>query len=126
LYLSHDAYISASLGEGLGLPVAEAIMIKTPVLANYWGGHKSLLESGQFWEIDHEVSDQLFCSDPSWYAKGQKCAYSSPKEIKKAILQFCESNEAERQFRAEAVRSSFIQKYGLKTAGPILKDKIKC
>ncbi|VAX23536.1 hypothetical protein MNBD_NITROSPINAE04-2280, partial [hydrothermal vent metagenome] len=84
-YSTYDAYVSASLGEGLGLPVAEAVLAKTPVTANFWGGHASILTEGGYWRIEHEEAPQLFCSNPGYYAQGQKCAYSSSDRISAAL-----------------------------------------
>ena len=70
-YTKHDCFISVSLGEGLGLPIAEAIMAKLPICTNFWGGHKSLLTDGGFIEIPHEEIIQPFTSDPAFYAENQ-------------------------------------------------------
>ena len=45
LYTQSDCYISSSLAEGLGLPIAEAIMAGLPVCTNDWGGHSDLIDS---------------------------------------------------------------------------------
>jgi len=111
-YADYDAYVTASLAEGLGLPVAEAVLARTPVAANFWGGHASLLADGGFWPIGHEPAIQPFCSDPSFYAPGQKCAYSSPERIAEALQEVRHAGAAERERRAELARDYLISRFG--------------
>jgi glycosyltransferase involved in cell wall biosynthesis len=115
-YTKHDCFISASLAEGLGLPIAEAIMAKLPICANYWGGHQSLLCTGGFVEIPHEEIIQPFTSDPAYYAEGQKCAYSSPESIKNALLKFLKTSQAERKEITQIAKKNFLKTYGHENA----------
>jgi len=39
LYEACDAYVAPSRGEGFGLPMAEAMLHRMPVIATGWGGH---------------------------------------------------------------------------------------
>ena len=97
LYCQHDGYVSASLAEGLGLPVAEAVRAGLPVATNFWGGHHDLLCEEGFFPIDFDVVTQPFCSNPDYYAKGQCCAFSSPEAIAVALLAMRNSSSSERR-----------------------------
>ncbi|MDQ8199160.1 glycosyltransferase [Pelagicoccus enzymogenes] len=116
-YSDFDAYVSASLGEGLGLPVAEAVRAGLPVIVNDWGGHRSLLRRGCFEEIAHEEVDQLFCSVPDFFAPEQKCGYSSPRQIADALLD-CKRSYAARDWKLLSVeaRDHLLSVYGLVAA----------
>ena len=111
-YSNHDCFVSASLAEGLGLPIAEAIMAKLPICTNFWGGHKSLLTRGGFIEIEHEEIIQPFTSDPAFYAENQKCAHSSPQEIAKSMKLFNNTSLSERKKMAFAAKENFLKSYG--------------
>jgi len=111
-YANHDCFISASLAEGLGLPIAEAVMSGLPVCTNFWGGHKSIVKSGGFVEIKHEEIIQPFTSNPAFYSEGQKCAYSSPQEIAKSIKVFINTSMSERKKMAFAAKKNFLKTYG--------------
>ena len=111
-YRKHDCFVSASLGEGLGLPVIEAVNALLPVCTNYWGGHISLLKQDYFFEIYHKEILQPFTSDPAFYAQDQKCAYSSPVNIKEAILQFCDSQDLARELLAKNAKKYLLEQYG--------------
>ncbi len=119
-YSRHDCFVSASLGEGLGLPVAEAIMSGLPLCANFWGGHTSLLQKNNFVRIEHEEILQPYSSDPKFYAEGQKCAFSSPDEIKKALLQFLVLTPEQKERMSVSAREYFSKGYG----SPQAKEKI--
>lgn len=112
LYQSFDCYVSASLGEGLGLPIAEAVLAHLPVATNNWGGHRSLLRSGDYFKIRHDEVDQPFCSDPAFYQDGQSCALSRPQYIAETLRAVVGSSEAERKHMAEAAEAYFLTVYG--------------
>jgi glycosyltransferase involved in cell wall biosynthesis len=110
-YKNHDVYVSASLGEGLGLPLAEAAFAGLPVTANFWGGHESLLAEGGFFKIESRVVDQFFCSDPSYFAPGQKCALSTPQMIGEALRRVYESAPEKRRTMAVKARERVLSRY---------------
>ncbi|MDC0368580.1 glycosyltransferase [Opitutales bacterium] len=124
-YAKHDHYVSASLGEGLGLPIAEAIMAELPVCTNFWGGHKSLLTHGGFVEIEHEEIIQPFTSDPAFYAEGQKCAYSSPESISEALKKCISRSAAERKKIVNIAKQFFIQNYGYKVTHKSISNRLE-
>lgn len=90
-YLNSDCYVTASLGEGWGLPVLEAICCGLPVCANLWGGHGSMLTEDTCYAIEHEEAPQLYASKPELYAPRQICGYSSPSSIAAALEKSKES-----------------------------------
>lgn len=106
VFADSDAYASASLGEGLGLPIVEAILSGLPVVTNCWGGHASLLDRGGFVQIAHRVIEQPFCSRPEFFAPGQQCAYSDPDTIAEALQQVASMSRAQRsEIAATALRA---------------------
>ncbi len=52
LYCAADVYLSCSKGEGLGLPVMEAMSVGVPVVANKTGALPELLADGRGWIVD--------------------------------------------------------------------------
>lgn len=124
-YANHDCFVSASLAEGLGLPIAEAIMAKLPVCTNFWGGHTSLLTKGNFTEINHEEIIQPFTSDPAFYAENQKCAYSSPTKVAKALQQFLVTSPSLREQMANKAKLDFLKNYGTESALIKIKQRLE-
>ncbi|MEM7672950.1 MAG: glycosyltransferase [Verrucomicrobiota bacterium] len=96
-YIESDCYVSASLGEGWGLPIMEAIRSGLPVCANLWGGHSSMLTSESCFEIEHQEIPQVFAPRPEVYAPGQTCGFSSETRISKALRRAVNSSENERK-----------------------------
>ncbi len=97
LYPKYDCLVSASLGEGWGLPVAEAIRARLPVAANLWGGHASMLNAENCFSIHHQEIHQPYCSAPELYAPGQQCAFSEPDQVAAALRRVVDSTAEERQ-----------------------------
>lgn len=124
-YKNHDAYVSASLGEGLGLPLAESAFAGLPVTANFWGGHESLLVEGGFFKIESSVVDQFFCSDPSYFAKGQKCALSTPQMIAVALQRVYKSTPEERRMMSEFARERVKSRYGMAVCAGRIKRRLE-
>jgi len=124
-YAKHDYFISASLGEGLGLPIAEAIMAELPVCTNFWGGHKSLLTSGGFVEISHKEIIQPFASDPAFYAEDQKCAYSSPESISHALKQCISISAKKRKEIVKVAKQFFTENYGSKVTNQAIFKRLE-
>jgi glycosyltransferase involved in cell wall biosynthesis len=116
LYDTHDALVSASLGEGLGLPVAEAVSAMLPVVTNLWGGHRDIVSADGCWEVQHDEVPQLFCSTPEYFADGQRCAYSSPDRIAKALLSIVNATPAEREARSTRAWTWLRERHGLEPA----------
>ncbi len=124
LYAQYDAYVTASLGEGLGLPVAESILAGLPMIANYWGGHTSLLCDGGFWPIPHKEIDQPFCSDPSYYAQGQQCAFSDPGDIAATLKDVASSTAYKRSTRSDIARAHLLANYGTEITAKRIRDRL--
>jgi glycosyltransferase involved in cell wall biosynthesis len=124
-YAKHDCFISTSLAEGLGLPIAEAIMAELPICTNFWGGHKSLLTPGGFFEIAHEEIIQPFTSNPAFYAEDQKCAYSSPTQVCLAFNKFLKSTLTDRKNKVQFAKKHLLQNYGRSTTHANLHQRIK-
>ena len=55
LYKQCDVLIAPSYGEGFGLPIAEAMLLKLPVLTTNWGGQLDFCNSENAWLIDYEL-----------------------------------------------------------------------
>lgn len=124
-YSNHDCFVSASLAEGLGLPIAEAIMAKLPICTNFWGGHKSLLTRGGFVEIEHEEIIQPFTSDPAFYAENQKCAYSSPAKVADAFLRFIQTTESDRKQITNIAKQQLLENYSSEIAQENISKRLK-
>jgi len=54
LYCAADVYLSCSKGEGLGLPIMEAMSVGVPVVANKTGALPELLADGRGWLADYK------------------------------------------------------------------------
>jgi glycosyltransferase involved in cell wall biosynthesis len=116
LFARHDAYVTASLGEGVGLPVAEAALAGLPVVANRWSGHGDLLAADGCYPIPFHVVDQPFASQPSYYAAGQRCSFSSPDVIAGALRRVVAGSARERQTIAGRAKSHLLATFGTEAA----------
>lgn len=56
LYASSHAYVASSRGEGLGLPLAEAMMFDLPVITTAWGGQTDFCDETTAWCCDFDFA----------------------------------------------------------------------
>lgn len=120
VYASHDAFISASLGEGLGLGVAEAMLARLPVATHAWGGHADLVTPGGYLRLNHRVVPQVFCSSPAFYASGQRCALVSPEAVAAAMERLVRMSAAAREAQAARASDGLRRRFGLGVCAPRL------
>lgn len=125
LYAAHDAFVSASLGEGLGMGVAEAVLASLPVAVNYWGGHTALVTTGGFVRIAHRVMPQPFCSQPDFFAAGQRCAFSAPDSVAEAMDRLLSMNAADRRAQAELALATLRARFGLDVCADRLRRALQ-
>ena len=55
LYERADCLVSASRGEGFGLPVAEAMFVGCPVIATVYSGQADICKVEHCWAVDYEL-----------------------------------------------------------------------
>lgn len=56
LYREADAFVAPSRGEGLGLPMAEAMLFDVPVITNSWGGQTDFCDASTAWCCDFQFA----------------------------------------------------------------------
>ncbi|MEA5097701.1 MAG: glycosyltransferase, partial [Burkholderiaceae bacterium] len=56
LYRACDAFVAPSRGEGLGLPMAEAMLFGLPVITTGWGGQRDFCDDQTAWLCDYRFA----------------------------------------------------------------------
>ncbi|NRA27788.1 MAG: glycosyltransferase family 4 protein [Opitutales bacterium] len=112
-YTAADCYVSASLGEGWGLPIMEAIRAGLPICANTWGGHGSMIDDTSAFVIPHQEIPQTYASRPELYAPDQTCGYSSPEAIAETLRQAVLSTPEKRHAISARAAVRLSEHYGL-------------
>ena len=56
LYQACHAFVAPSRGEGLGLPMAEAMLFNLPVITNGWGGQTDFCDDATAWICDFQFT----------------------------------------------------------------------
>lgn len=124
LYVQFDGFVSASLGEGLGLPLAEAVLAKLPVACNNWGGHADIVCQNAYFNIPHKEAEQPFCSIPEYYTPGQKCGFSSVDSVARTLQEMACSTPATRKTLSTLAYEHLHIHYGTLTALQKIASKL--
>ncbi len=56
LYQASHAFVAPSRGEGLGLPMAEAMLFDLPVITTAWGGQTEFCDASTAWLCDYQFA----------------------------------------------------------------------
>lgn len=56
LYRACDVFVAPSRGEGLGLPMAEAMLFRLPVITTNWGGQTDFCDESSAWLCDYHYT----------------------------------------------------------------------
>jgi glycosyltransferase involved in cell wall biosynthesis len=105
--------ITATRGEGYGLPILEAAASDLPVLATNWSGHTDFLNHGKFISFDHELKEvHASRVDGKIFVPGAKWAEVSEEDFKKKIKKFRQSSAMPEEWSKELggrIRENYSQ-----------------
>ena len=107
------ALVTATRGEGYGLPILEAAASDLPVIATGWSGHTDFLNEGKFISLDYELK-QIHASriDQKIFVSGSKWAEVSEEDFKKKLKKFRSSFETPQKWAKELgqkIRKNYCQ-----------------
>jgi glycosyltransferase involved in cell wall biosynthesis len=87
------ALVSATRGEGFGLPILEAAACDLPVIATNWSGHLDFMNLGKFVKLENQLVDVHQSKiDNVIFVPGTKWANVSEADFKKKVTKFRESS----------------------------------
>jgi len=85
--------VSATRGEGFGLPLLEAAVAGLPVLATNWSAHIEFLNKGKWPKIEYELTPVHASKiDGNIFVEGSKWAEASEDSLKKVLRKFYKSS----------------------------------
>lgn len=124
LYRQYDAYVTTSLAEGLGLPVAEAMAARLPVAAINWGGHTEFCGDGRSIDLPYSLSLQPYCSRPDYHAPGQQCAVAGLDGTASILRGMVNMEPADREKMTEKALDHIEQQCSAKVVTSSLKKAL--
>lgn len=96
------ALVTATRGEGFGLPVLEAAASGLPVIATGWSGHMDFMSRGKFVKLDYTLKDiHESRLDDNIFMKGSRWAEVDENDFKKKIRKFRGASGVPRQWAQE-------------------------
>lgn len=96
------ALVTATRGEGFGLPILEAAACDLPVIATGWSAHCEFLEHGRYIDLPYTLRDiPPEKVDNNIFVNGSKWAEVSEIDFKRRVRKYRESNSIPRQWAVE-------------------------
>tara|TARA_R110000824_G_scaffold49466_12_gene138704 strand:+ start:2657 stop:3808 length:1152 start_codon:yes stop_codon:yes gene_type:complete len=119
------ALVSATKGEGFGLPLLEAAACGLPVIATNWSGHKDFLDMEKWLKIDYELIDiPKDRVDKNIFMPGAKWADPNEKSFKDVVKRFRKKPQkpeewakklqakVHKKFSFEQIAAAYEEKFG--------------
>ena len=120
-----NALVSATRGEGFGLPLLEAAACGLPVIATDWSGHKDFLDMGKWLKVENKIvpipKDRV---DNQIFVEGAKWSEASEEDFKKIVRRFKKKpqkpqlwakdlqKKIHEKFSFEAIAASYEKEFG--------------
>lgn len=102
------ALVSATRGEGFGLPILEAAACGLPIIATNWSGHLDYLSQGRFVTLDYDMREiDAARVDEKIFMKGARWAEAREADFKQRVLKFKRSPGVPMQWAAD-LRSKLL------------------
>jgi len=87
------ALVSATRGEGFGLPLLEASVARLPVIATNWSAHTEFLNAGRWIKLDYDLVEiHESRHDNNIFVPGSRWAEVQEVSFKRALRKFRQSN----------------------------------
>lgn len=110
-----NAIVSATRGEGFGLPLLEAASSSLPVIATNWSGHLDFLNLGSFIKLDYDLKEvDKRKIDNNIFIKGSKWAEVNEKDFKKKVRQFYKNRKG-LQSKSNKLSKKIKENFSFKT-----------
>ena len=105
--------ISATRGEGFGLPLLEAAVAGLPVLATNWSAHIEFLNKGKWPKIEYELTPVHASKiDGNIFVEGSKWAEVSEVSLKKVLRKFYKSSHTPKDW-AESLSEKLRESHSI-------------
>jgi glycosyltransferase involved in cell wall biosynthesis len=99
------ALVSATRGEGYGLPILEAAASGLPVIATGWSGHTDFLGHGKYVSLDYRLEEIHHTRiDNQIFMNGMKWANPLEEDFKRKVTKFRASPTPPQEWAAELAK----------------------
>jgi glycosyltransferase involved in cell wall biosynthesis len=121
LYQACNAFVAPSRGEGLGLPMAEAMMFNLPVITTGWGGQRDFCNDSTAWLCDYrfaKAQTHLSASHSVWAEPDENHLSALLQEVKNA-------SDAERAARTTTARALVLKEFTWKRVAERMEQAVE-
>lgn len=119
------ALVSATRGEGYGLPILESAATGLPVLATNWSGHLDFMNKGKFVSFNYDLQEvPQGKADGKIFMPGSKWANVREKDFKSKVRKFYEMPSKPKEW-ANSLSETIKKEYSQKTINNLYTENLK-
>lgn len=119
------ALVSATRGEGYGLPILEAAVSGLPVIATDWSGHLDFMRKGKFISLFYNLQEvHKSRIDGNIFQQGMRWAEPSEGDFKKRTRKFYNSSSTPKEWAID-LSKKLIDEYSLERISEKYDDVLK-
>jgi glycosyltransferase involved in cell wall biosynthesis len=122
LMAASDAYVSLHRSEGLGLTMAEAMLLAKPTIATGYSGNLDFMDRRNSLLVDHRIV--TLEQDHPPYAKGMQWAEPDIRHAAELMRRLYEDREFGRELGLRA-RTDLRQRFSTEHAGQAMADRLR-
>lgn len=119
-----DAFVSAHRGEGWGVPIAEAMSLRKPVIATNLGGVCEYIPTDLWYPVDYRIIPIFNMEWIPFYLNDQKWARPTESDLRAKMRAVYENKDLAKETAKKAQK--FVEKnMSFEAVGKLLKERLE-
>ena len=124
VYRAADIYVTASRGEGWGMPITEAMAMGLPIISTNWSGSADIIHTDYAWPINYTLEDVARPEDdPAWWFEHSKWARANATELKD-VMKFAYLHKEECREKGKAARNAAVERYSIAAVASVIRPQL--
>ncbi|KAJ9534502.1 hypothetical protein QJQ45_022145 [Haematococcus lacustris] len=117
LYKAADAYVTATRGEGWGMPITEAMSMGLPVVVTNWSGVTAFVDESVGYMVDYTLEEVP--DDQPWWFLGAKWAVASTSHLRQRMREVM-SDRRTAAAKGKRARQRMVKLYSPEAVGRLI------
>lgn len=124
VYKAADCYVTASRGEGWGMPITEAMSMGLPIISTNWSGSADIINTSYAWPISYTLEPvERPANDPVWWFEDSKWARANVTELAEE-MKYAFLHQEECREKGKIARRVAEEKYSIAAVASVIDPEL--